>query len=61
LTIGLYGGTLPAFLVEAAPQRVHCTAVALGYKLCLGIFGDLSPLVVARLINVPATRSRRRS
>jgi len=53
--------TLPAFLVEAAPQRVHCTAVALGYKLCLGIFGDLSPLVVARLINVPATRSRRRS
>jgi MFS transporter, MHS family, proline/betaine transporter len=27
LIIGLYGGTLPAILVEAAPARVRCTAV----------------------------------
>jgi MHS family proline/betaine transporter-like MFS transporter len=50
LTIGLYGGTLPAFLVEAAPQRVRCTAVALSYNLCLGVFGGLSPLVATWLI-----------
>jgi MFS transporter, MHS family, proline/betaine transporter len=49
-TIGLYGGTLPAFLVEAAPPRVRCTAVALGYNVCLGVFGGLSPLVATWLI-----------
>jgi MHS family proline/betaine transporter-like MFS transporter len=39
LIIGLYGGTLPAFLVEAAPPQVRCTAVSLGYNICLGVIG----------------------
>ena len=47
---GLYYGALPATLVEAAPQTVRCTAVALGYNLCLGLFGGLSPLVATWLV-----------
>jgi len=47
---GLYYGALPATLVEAAPPTVRCTAVALGYNLCLGLFGGLSPLVATWLV-----------
>src|SRR5262249_19036809 len=45
LIIGLYGGTLPAFLVEAAPPQVRCTAVSLGYNICFGVIGGGKPLV----------------
>jgi MHS family proline/betaine transporter-like MFS transporter len=48
--LGLYYGVLPATLVEAAPPTVRCTAVALGYNLCLGLFGGLSPLVATWLV-----------
>ncbi len=48
--LGLYYGVLPAALVEAAPPTVRCTAVALGYNLCLGLFGGLSPLVATWLV-----------
>jgi MFS transporter, MHS family, proline/betaine transporter len=50
LIIGLYGGTLPAILVEAAPARVRCTAVALGYNISLGVIGGLTPLVASWLV-----------
>jgi MFS transporter, MHS family, proline/betaine transporter len=50
LLTGLYYGALPATLVEAAPPTVRCTAVALGYNLCLGLFGGLSPLVATWLV-----------
>ena len=50
LVIGLYGGTLPAFLVEAAPPQVRCTAVSLGYNICLGVIGGLTPLVATWLV-----------
>jgi MFS transporter, MHS family, proline/betaine transporter len=50
LLIGIYYGTLPAVLVEAAPAAVRCTAVALGYNLCYGLFGGLSPLVATWLV-----------
>jgi MFS transporter, MHS family, proline/betaine transporter len=43
---GFYCGALPAMLVEAAPPMVRCTAVALGYNLCYGLFGGLSPLAL---------------
>ncbi len=39
LIVGLYGGTQPAVLVEAAPPQVRCTAVALGYNICFGVIG----------------------
>jgi MFS transporter, MHS family, proline/betaine transporter len=50
LVIGVYYGSLPAVLVEAAPAAVRCTAVALGYNLCYGLFGGLSPLVATWLV-----------
>jgi peptidoglycan/xylan/chitin deacetylase (PgdA/CDA1 family) len=31
-----------AFLVEAAPSQVRCTAVSLGYNICQGVIGGLS-------------------
>ena len=36
--------------MEAAPPTVRCTAVALGYNLCVGLFGGLSPLVATWLV-----------
>ena len=36
--------------MEAAPPTVRCTAVALGYNLCMGLFGGLSPLVATWLV-----------
>ena len=50
LLTGVYYGSLPAVLVEAAPPTVRCTAVALGYNLCMGLFGGLSPLVATWLV-----------
>ena len=50
LLTGVYYGALPAILVEAAPPTVRCTAVALGYNLCFGLFGGLSPLVATWLV-----------
>jgi len=43
------GGASPA-LVEAAPARVRCTAVALGYNTTLGIVGGMTPLVATWLV-----------
>jgi MFS transporter, MHS family, proline/betaine transporter len=48
--VGIYYAALPALLVEAAPAPVRCTAVALGYNLCYGLFGGLSPLAATWLV-----------
>ena len=50
LLTGAYYGSLPAVLVEAASPTVRCTVVGLGYNLCLGLFGGLSPLVATWLV-----------
>ena len=50
LIIGLYGGAQPAVLVEAAPPQVRCTAVSLGYNICFGVIGGLTPLAAAWLV-----------
>lgn len=50
LMVGIYGGTQPTFMVEAAPPRVRCTAVSLGYNVSLGVIGGLTPLVAAWLV-----------
>jgi MFS transporter, MHS family, proline/betaine transporter len=50
LIVGLYRGTEPAILVEAAPLKVRCTAVALGYNVSAGVIGGLTPLVAAWLV-----------
>src|SRR4051812_3530566 len=49
--IGTYGGTQPSIMVEAAPAHVRCTAVALGYNICLGVIGGLTPLAATWLVS----------
>jgi MHS family proline/betaine transporter-like MFS transporter len=51
LMIGLYCGTQPTIMVEAAPVQVRCTAVALGYNICLGVIGGMTPLAATWLVN----------
>jgi MHS family proline/betaine transporter-like MFS transporter len=50
LLLGLYYGALPALLVELSPPSVRCTTVALGYNLCYGLLGGVSPLVASLLV-----------
>jgi MHS family proline/betaine transporter-like MFS transporter len=51
LIIGPYIGVNPSLLVAAAPPQVRCTAVALGYNLCLAVTGGgATPLVAAWLV-----------
>jgi len=50
LIVGLFNGALAAAIVERAPPSVRCTAVALGYNLCLGVIGGLSPLAATWLV-----------
>jgi MHS family proline/betaine transporter-like MFS transporter len=51
LIMGLYGGTLPVVLAEAAPAPVRCTAVSLGYNISFGVIGGLTPLMAAWLVD----------
>jgi MFS transporter, MHS family, proline/betaine transporter len=50
LIVGIYGSVQPAIMVEAAPPQVRCTAVALGFNICLGVIGGLTPLAAAWLV-----------
>ena len=55
LIIGPYIGVTPALLVELAPARVRCTAVALGYNICLAVTGGATPLIAAWLVQRTAS------
>lgn len=48
--IGLYGGALPVTMVEITPRHVRCSAIAIGYNLCVGVLGGTAPLVATWLI-----------
>ena len=50
LFIGMFAGVIPVTMVEAFPARVRCSAVSIGYNLCLGIIGGTTPLVATWLI-----------
>lgn len=50
ILIGFYGGALPAAMVETTPRAVRCSAICIGYNVCLGILGGVSPLVATWLI-----------
>jgi MHS family proline/betaine transporter-like MFS transporter len=50
LIVGLYGGVQPTIMAEMAPAQIRCTAVALGYNLCLGVIGGLTPLAATWLV-----------
>jgi MFS transporter, MHS family, proline/betaine transporter len=51
LVIAATLGVLPAVMVEATPQAVRCTAVALGYNVVFGVIGGLTPLVATWLVH----------
>jgi MHS family proline/betaine transporter-like MFS transporter len=48
--VGIFLGAIPAAMVETLPARVRCSALSIGYNLCLGILGGTTPLVVTYLI-----------
>jgi MHS family proline/betaine transporter-like MFS transporter len=50
LMVGIYCGVQPTIMVESAPAPVRCTAVALGYNICLGVIGGLTPLAATWLV-----------
>jgi MHS family proline/betaine transporter-like MFS transporter len=50
LVVSPFIGALPALLVESAPPRVRCTAVGLGYNICLALTGGTAPLVATWLV-----------
>jgi len=48
--VGLFLGVVPVTMVEAFPARVRCSALAVGFNLCLGVLGGTTPMVTAYLI-----------
>jgi len=50
LLIGLAGGSTPAVMSEMVPSEIRCTAVGIGYNVCLGLFGGTAPLIATYLV-----------
>jgi MHS family proline/betaine transporter-like MFS transporter len=48
--IGLLGGAVPVTMVEMTPPAVRCSAISIGYNLCIGLLGGTSPMVATWLI-----------
>lgn len=48
--MGLAYGVTPATMIEMLPAEVRCSGVAIGYNLCLGIFGGTTPLIATYLV-----------
>ena len=51
LTISTALAVQPAFMVEATPREVRCTAIAVGYNLTFGVMGGLTPLAATWLVH----------
>jgi MHS family proline/betaine transporter-like MFS transporter len=50
LIVGLFCGTQPTIMVESTPLPVRCTAISLGYNICLGAIGGMTPLAATWLV-----------
>ncbi|MEM7225739.1 MAG: MFS transporter [Pseudomonadota bacterium] len=48
--VGTYAGTAPATMSELLPPGVRVTGTALGYNICMAIFGGTTPMVTLWLI-----------
>ncbi|MCX7355732.1 MAG: hypothetical protein NTY59_13055 [Alphaproteobacteria bacterium] len=48
--VGLYYGGGTATTAEVFPARVRCSALAVGYNLCLAVFGGTTPMVATYII-----------
>jgi len=51
VAVGMFLGAQPALMVETAPPAVRCTLIALGYNVCLGVIGGVSPMVATWLVH----------
>jgi len=49
--VGMFWAILPSAMVEAAPQKVRCSTLALGFNVTAGIVGGLTPLVATWLVH----------
>jgi MHS family proline/betaine transporter-like MFS transporter len=49
--LGGFLGAQPAAMVEAVPEDIRCTAIAIGYNACVGIMGGLTPLAATWLVS----------
>lgn len=47
---GLGYGVTPATMIEMLPTEVRCSGVAIGYNICLGVFGGTAPLIATYLV-----------
>ena len=50
ILVGSVSALTPAFMVEATPPSVRCTAIALGYNIPNGLLGGMTPLAAAWLV-----------
>lgn len=53
--VGTYSGTAPATMAEIVPGKVRVTGTALGYNLCMALFGGTTPMITVILIKVTGT------
>ncbi len=49
--VGLYGGPIPAFLVDLFPTRIRYTGIGLSYNISAALFGGTVPLVATWMID----------
>ncbi len=50
ILVGSVSALTPAFMVEATPPSIRCTAIALGYNIPNGLLGGMTPLAAAWLV-----------
>ncbi|MFO1161001.1 MAG: MFS transporter [Reyranellaceae bacterium] len=50
LMVGSVSALIPAFMVEATPRSIRCTAIALAYNIPNGLLGGMTPLAAAWLV-----------
>ena len=50
LIVGLLAARCPPSWWKRRRRQVRCTAVALGYNICLGVIGGLTPLAATWLV-----------
>lgn len=50
ILVGSVSAMTPAFMVEATPPSIRCTAIALGYNIPNGLLGGMTPLAATWLV-----------
>ncbi|MFM7106185.1 MAG: MFS transporter [Flavobacteriales bacterium] len=50
LAVGILSGTIVAANVELMPREVRCTGLAFSFNLAVGVFGGLTPMLIAWML-----------